>query len=262
MALTEEQVQRGAQRLLDARAQGIRLAGWPAELAPANQSDAEAICEAMARGFEQPMGGWKVGAMDTALAVKRGLERPFCGQIPRGMIYPNGASVPWDELLRPVVEAEIVFLLGRDIPPRSAPYTAEEIMDAVEAVLPGIEIPESRLVDGHPLGALGMVADQGFAGRLVCGAPLHAWRALELASLKAELWIDDVSVAHGTGAKAMGNPIEALLWLANYRGWCSGGLRRGEVVSTGSLTGVQATAKGQHVTAVFEGLGTVAMQMI
>jgi 2-keto-4-pentenoate hydratase len=103
MPLSEAQIQRAAQRLLDARTNRIRLDDWPEELRPQSTQDAEAICEVMAQGLERPIAGWKVGCADPASPTKLGLERPFCGQIPARLIYASGALIPWGELLRPRV---------------------------------------------------------------------------------------------------------------------------------------------------------------
>lgn len=261
-SLAESEVAQSAALLLRARAHRVRLPDWPTALRPYHQHDAERICEAMAQGLERPITGWKVGALDPAIAVKRGLERPFCGQVPQTFILPSGADVPWHDLLRPVVEAEIVVRLACDLPARDRPYTMEEVAAAVDAVIPAIEIPESRLVDGHPLGALGMVADQGFAGRLVLGTPVTSWRDLDLAGCRVSLRIGSGAAVQGSGERAMGHPLRAVHWLANYRRELGDGLRRAQVVSTGSLTGVQPTAAGDRVIARFDELGEVALRMV
>lgn len=248
--------------LLEARARGTRLASWPAQLMPHDQLDAERIREAMAAGFEQPLTGWKIGAMDPATAVKRGLERPFCGRIPATLIYPSGARIVWQALLRPVVEAEIAFKIACDLPARAQPYSDVEVAAAVAAVAPAIEIPESRLRDGHPLGALGMVADQGFAGRLATGEWIRDWRGLDLASVRVVLRIGTGSAVLGTGVRAMGHPLHALAWLVEFLRERGCGLKAGEVVSTGSLTGVQETRPGDRVSATFEALGDVWLEMV
>lgn len=261
MSLSEEQRMRASALLLQARARGERLSDWPADLPIETQEDAEAICECMALGMEHPIGAWKIGAMNPALPVKHGLVRPFCGQVPQALIYPSGCNVRWSELLRPVVEAEILLQLGDDLPPRSSPYTRTEVANCVSAVMPGIEIPESRLIDGHALGAFGMVADQGYAGRLVVGAACPDWRNRDLALETVDLRINDRVVATGRGARAMGHPLDALTWLANYRSQRGDGLRGGQLISTGSLTGIQMTRPGDQVHAQFDGLGEVALTM-
>lgn len=261
LGLSEAQVRQAAQALLDARAQRVRLPDLPPGLRPRTTADAEAICELMGIGFGGEVGGWKVGCTDPAVAIKVGLERPFLGRIPAEYVLQSGAAVSWSDLLRPVVEAEIGFRFGRDLPPRAQAYSAEEVADAVDALVPGIEIPESRLTDDHPIGALGMVADQGYAGRFVCGTPLADWRSLDLGAQGVVLSLSGREVARGVGAKAMGNPFEAVVWLANERSRLGDGVRAGQVVSTGSLTGIQWTQPGDLAVADYGALGRVEVRL-
>lgn len=227
---------------------------------PRTTDEAEAICEAFSRRLEQPFGGWKVGATDPAVPVKLGLERPFCGPIPGHLVLASGARVRWAGLLRPVVEAEIGMRLGCDLPPRAAPYSRDEVADAIETLHPGIEIPESRLADDHPHGALGMVADLGYAGRYVYGEGIRDWRSIPREAFAARLLVNGRQIAH-SGAKAFGHPLDGVLWLANHRSRLGDGLRAGDIVSTGSLTGIQWTTPGDEAVADYGALGLVRVHL-
>lgn len=257
--MSPEHLAEAARLLIDARTRRARLADLPEACRPRTTDDAEAICEAFAAGSEQPVGGWKVGCVDPGTPAKLGLERPFCGQIPASLIYPSGASVPHADLMRPVVEAEIAFRLGCDLPPREKPYNRFEVDEGIAALVPGIEIPESRLVDDHPLGALGMVADQGYAGRFVAGDAFAHWRLIEVPDIDVVLWIGGREVARGKASRAMGNPLDAVTWLANYRSRRGDGLKAGQIVSTGSLTGIHRVAPGDEVVADYGPLGAVVL---
>ncbi len=255
--LSPAQIAEAAQLLLRARRSLTVLERLPPGCVPASIEDAEAICEAMAQEFERPLGGWKIGCLDPSMPIKQGLPRPFCGQIPAFRIYRSGATVAHKELLRAVIEPEIAFRLRRDLAPRAGVYERGEIVEAVGALCPVIEIPESRLSQRHPHGALGMVADQGYAGRLVEGSPCFAWRKLDLPSLSAVVTLNDTEVARGAASRAMGNPLEALLWLANHRRARGDGLRAGQIISTGSMTGVIPVKPCDRVVADFGALGRV-----
>ena len=259
--LTPAQIDDAARALLRARIQRARLATLPFGSAPATSDDAEAICDAMAGGFERPIGGWKVGCTDRGIAAKHGLERPFCGQVPQALIYASGASIAHADLMRAVVEPEIVFQLAWDLPPRVTPYSRAEVTATLQALYPSMEIPESRLLDDHPHGALGMVADQGYAGRIVLGPEMRDWQAYELSSQGVVVTINGSIVARGTAARAMGNPIEAVLWLANARRQRGDGLKSGQVISTGTLTGTIAVRPGDVVSADYGALGKVTLHI-
>lgn len=260
--MNPEEIEAAARLLFEARERRRRLSRLPEALSPRTTDDAEAICEAFTRLLERPFGGWKVGATDPAVPIKLGLERPFSGPIPARYVYKSGDRVEWADLLRPVVEAEIGLRLGRDLPPRLQPYTREEVADAIETLHPGIEIPESRLTDDHPHGALGMVADLGYAGRYVWGMGLRDWRSIAKEALAARLLISGREVARGSAAKAFGHPLDGLVWLVNHRGQRFGeGLRAGDIVSTGSLTGIHWTRPGDVVVADYGELGSVTVTL-
>src|SRR5581483_2769969 len=244
-----------ARLLLEARASHRRLAALPARYVPKTTSDAEAICERMAQGLEQPIGAWKVGCTDPGTPGKYGLERPFCGQVPLQLIYASEARVAHADLMRAVIEPEIVFKLACDLPPCARPYGNEAVRDAIEAMHLGIEIPESRLVDDHPHGALGMVADQGYAGRLVVGPQVDHWQTLDLPSQAVMVSVNGRCVATGRAARAMGSPLTALVWLANDRATRGEGLKAGQYISTGSLTGIIPIHPGSSVIADYGTLG-------
>lgn len=259
--MTPETIAEAARVFLDAQRQRRRLPSLPAHLVPGTTDEAEAICDAFGAGLPQPIGGWKVGAVDPSVPIKLGLERPFLGPIPQSLIYESGAHVSWSDLMRPVVEPEIGLRLGRDLPPRDRPYSRAEVADAISTLHPGIEIPESRLTDDHTLGALGMVADLGYAGRYVVGPAIADWRRLDLPAIEARLLVSGKQIARGVAAKAFGNPLDGVVWLANALSKRGTYLKAGEIVSTGSLTGIQRTKAGDTVIADYGPLGRVSVML-
>ena len=76
------------------------------------------------------------------------------------------------------------------------------------------------------------------------------WRE-GLAAVPVTLEVDGVERRRGTGADVMGDPLRPLLWLAEERRRWGDGLRAGETVSTGSMTGMLPIRAGQKVRAQF-----------
>ncbi|MSO77353.1 MAG: hypothetical protein EXQ87_10675 [Alphaproteobacteria bacterium] len=248
--------------LIRAAEEGRRVRDFPAGCRPSDMAMAEAIADLVTARRGGVFGGWKLGGTNPTARKKAGIERPFRGRVRATMVYESPAEVPWPDLLRAVVEPEIAFRLGRDLPARGSDYGVDDVAPVIEAVLPAIEIPESRLSDDHVTGGLGMVADQGFAGRLVLGPACLDWRRIDLAALRATLAVNGRVVAEGTGDAAMGTPLAALAWLANERIAHGDSLRAGQVISTGSLTGIQPVAPGDKVLADFGPLGEVALTLL
>ena len=60
----------------------------------------------------------------------------------------------------------------------------------------------------------------------------------------------------------MGNPLNALAWLAEARAAAGVPLRRGAIVMTGSMVPIQFPSAGDHAVVEVEGLGTVELVVI
>src|SRR5271165_5233247 len=77
----------------------------------------------------------------------------------------------------PKVEAEIAFVIGRDLDDEH--LTIADILRAVEFALPAIEIVDSRIADWK-IGILDTIADNASSGLYVLGASPKKLDGLEL----------------------------------------------------------------------------------
>jgi 2-keto-4-pentenoate hydratase len=125
-----------------------------------------------------------------------------------------------------------------------------EVIDAIAEVHAGIEVAECRYRRGAlpPLPAI--LADGSASGRYVFGGRIENWRD-GLAAMQVKLEVDGELRREATGADVMGDPLRPLLWLAEERRRWGDGLRNGETVSTGSMTGMLPIRAGQKVRALF-----------
>lgn len=195
--------------------------------------------------------GWKIAGTTAAVRSKLRLDGPICGRTFRRFAANSPASLPFGELLDPLVECEFFVTLGRDLAPRDAPWTMPEIIEAVETVHAGIEVAECRFPSAAlpPLPAI--LADGSASGRYVFGDPIPAWRK-GLGSVGVTLEVDGKLRRQGAGTDVMGDPLAPLLWLAEECRRSGDGLRAGEMISTGSTTGMLPIRAGQTVRAVFD----------
>jgi 2-keto-4-pentenoate hydratase len=86
----------------------------------------------------------------------------------------------------------------------------------------------------------------------VLGAPRRFDPTLDLARLGGAMSVNGREVGRGSGADALGSPLNALAWLASARG----GLVAGEFVFTGSMVQTHWAARGDACGVEIEGLGT------
>ena len=202
--------------------------------------------------------GYKVGSTSAEAQKVLGTHEPGASPVLAGFFHESPARVEVDLSHYPAVEGEFALRLGRDLPPSGRPYAFDDVADAVEAVAGAIEVVGSRFAGGLAgKGRLLTTADFGANIALVVGPWTENWRELNLAAHGVDLSVDGALWDSGTGARALGHPLNVLQWLADKQ---EGGLQAGEIVSTGTCTGLAEIAPGNYVVANFGTLGRVDVE--
>ena len=244
--MTPVVIAEAARLLAEARRSGPTLEAFPASCRPLSLDVAHAIQLATAECIGDSIGGWKVGATPEGRLAR--------GALLRSRLVPGGSRVEASTLPLLGVECEIAFRFDRDLGPRSPAYTYEEVADAVTA-LPGIEIVDSRFVGYPKAPLLDRVADCMSNGAFILGTPRADWREFDLADLDAELAIGGRTIVRRTGGHPAQDPLLPAVALVNDLR-SSVGVRAGEIVTTGTYTGLNFALPGQRVVAIFHGFGT------
>lgn len=221
-----------------------------AELAPATAQAAYRVQDLVFAALypRQRAGAWKVGGPRPDI-------EPTAAPIPSARVYASPARVPAQAFHMIGIEVEIAFRLGRDLPPRAAPYSEEDIAAAIVEALVTIELCDTRLANWKQASALWRLADFQLNAALVAGSGTQAWRTIDFSQARAELWIDGVLSLEATGVHPYGNPVRLLPWLAAHNAGRCGGLVAGNVITTGTWTGMKFVAPGAEVLARFAGIG-------
>lgn len=201
--------------------------------------------------------GHKVGLTSAAMQRQLGVDQPDFGHLLDGMFHSEDSLISIGLYLQPKIEPEVAFVLAR--PLRGPGVTAEEAADAVEVVMPALEIIDSRIRDWK-IGILDTVADNASSGGLVLGSRPLPLSAVDLLHTTCTLEVNGEEVAAGEGSAVMGSPLNALVWLANTLGARGVGLEAGQVVLPGSVTAAFPVSAGDVVVATFTGLGSVTAQ--
>jgi 2-keto-4-pentenoate hydratase len=151
-------------------------------------------------------------------------------------------------------------MLGIDLPPREKPYSVEEVTEAVESLHPGMELAECRFIHDSsfpPLPAI--LADGAGCGTIIYGPAIANWRTRDIAGQEVALLIDGKARRTGSAAASLDHPIVPLTWLANELSRTGVGLKAGQMVSTGTLTGMLAPRAGETHVADFGPFGSVSV---
>ncbi|MEP9380428.1 hypothetical protein ABLE91_27285 [Aquabacter sp. CN5-332] len=236
-----------------------RAAVWATvgDRVPANPDEAYAVQAEIVRLSGEKVRGWKVTALKPADQSAYGGERPVAGPLLAGAVYAAPTELALSHFLAPILECEFAFLLGRDLPARAAPYTLDEVADAVAAMVPAFEIADGRVPSQAP-GAL-RLADSMGNGAFVYGAPLRDWRSFDRAGT-VSLSLDGVFVGEGSGGRILGDPLKAVQALANAQP-LSSPLLAGQIVTTGSATMPLRVDKPCLAMADFGPLGMISLRL-
>ncbi len=247
--LTPEQ-ERLTELLVAARRDERQTGALPDALVPDTISAAYSVNEAVAERLGWAPLGWKIAGTTASVQAKLKIDHPIYGRTFKRFACTSPARFVHSQLLDPLVECEFFVTLAKDLPPRDKPWTMAEVVEAIDNVHAGIEVAECR----YPIRALpplsAILADGSASGRYVFGTPIKAWKS-GLAGMGVTLQVDGVVRGHGRGQDVMGDPLVPLLWLLEQRRLRSDGLRAGETISTGSMTGMLPVRAGQTVKAVF-----------
>ena len=259
MTLTAAQT-RAASDLIFAHWQdGTRIAALPETLRPATRAEGYAVQVHLEARSATKLFGWKIAATSQAGQTHIGVDGPLAGRLLGEHVYQDGATLPWAHNFMGVAEAEFAFRMARDLPPRAAPYTVAEVLDAVASLHPAIEVPDSRFSDFARVGAAQLIADNACGHDFVLGpAATVAWRALDLVEHRATARITGGTVHDGIGRNVLGDPRVALAWLANELSAHGITLGAGQIVTTGTCLIPLPIAPGAEMIADFGVLGRVS----
>ncbi len=248
----KDALMKAADMLLDARRTGVAIAELPADVAPADLDEAYFIQGVIAGTFGE-IGGWKIGAPTPEAS-------PLYGPMPKAWMSASGSLLSGDRWRYRGLEAEIAFLVGEDLPVRDTPYTREEVLAKMESAHPIIEELETAYVDASAVAKPSMVADLQMHGGFVYGPAIADWQSIDFTKETVVLSVDGVVRVERTGSNTSGDFLKWLPWLANEGAVRTGGLKKGQWITTGSWTGNTLASSGSTVKVEFGKSGVVELR--
>ncbi|MEU1392853.1 MULTISPECIES: fumarylacetoacetate hydrolase family protein [unclassified Nonomuraea] len=201
--------------------------------------------------------GRKIGLTSEAVQRQLGVDQPDLGVLFEDMAYADGDAIPVGRILQPRAEAEIAFVLGADLD--DGPLDAPQVRAAIEYAVAALEICGSRIA-GWDISFGDTVADNASSGAYVLGTERRTLDEFDPVAVVMSMGIGGEQVSTGTGAACLGDPIEAVVWLARMARDLGEPLRAGQVVLSGALGPMRPVAAGDTVTATLSGLGTVTVR--
>jgi 2-keto-4-pentenoate hydratase len=204
--------------------------------------------------------GTKIAGGDLATMATLGLSGPMRGPIFSHFTYASPATLPRSAFLDLcLIEAEIALVLQEDLGGAGPAPGRAALKQAIGAIIPSIEVADSRYLEPGSAPPMALIADLAAAGAWVSGPTLAEWQGIDLANLEVRLLSNGEVVRSGTGHLAMGDPIAALEAMVNDLARSGEKLSAGQVVLAGSYTAGYLAKAGETLVADFGQLGQVSV---
>ncbi|MEL6919743.1 MAG: fumarylacetoacetate hydrolase family protein [Pseudomonadota bacterium] len=263
--MENEAIQQAAEILTQLRTRtgglGAPLADLPHDVRPSSLEDAYAIQEALRRLLSHllgPVAGWKIGCTTRIMQAYLGIDHPCAGTLFSKQVFEGHVQLHASNYFKLGLECELAVQLTKPLGPDEDPAKA------VDSVMVSVEIVDERFVDFSKCAKETLIADDFFSAGCVIAEPVSLQSLAngdDLGGLRGGFVIDGQQAAQGYGSAILGDPIAALAWLADHRRG-EGGLQAGEIVTLGSVIKTIYPQAGTHITAGFDGLGTVSVDVI
>ena len=205
----------------------------------------------------EPM-GYKVGLTSKAMQNFCGIDHPIAGVMLAGRALQSGASVRRADYGRLGLEFEIAVRVKSDMP--ASANTAAAVASHVDGVGAAIEVVDDRAADYTGLDVRSVVADNSWNAGFVAASFLGQWPELE--PLRGKATRDGASVGEGYGRDILGHPFNSVAWLNAHLASRGGGLRRGQIVTTGSVMKTVFPTEAGDYRFDMPGLGSVEVRVV
>ena len=216
----------------------------------------DALRAELHRRGERPI-GWKLGATSPSGQAVMGVKEPACGFLtPRQ--YATGAEVSAGEFVNLGAEAEVAFRMRTKL--AGPGVTADTALPAVEGAVAALELLDF-IFSGKPRVA-DFVASSVIAKAIVLGGPLTPLSAFEVSREEVAYEHNGEVIGTYTAAEVMGNPLNALAWLANHLATRGLALQPGDVVMSGAISKMLRPKVGDTIRASFAHLGSVSVKVV
>ena len=186
--------------------------------------------------------GKKIGVTSKPVQDMLQVDQPDFGFLTDAMQVREGDEIEIRRrLIQPRTEAEMAFILRKDI--TGPGVTAQQVLEATEAVAPCIEVVDSRIIDWK-IRIQDTIADNASCGAFVLGDARFDPREFNLPAMQVRFFKNGRLVSEGHGAAVQGSPLNAVAWLANTLGRYGVSLEAGDIVLSGSMVPLEPAAPG------------------
>ena len=230
---------------------------------PAGGSMEDALCAqgkilAKLEKVEGPVVGYKAGLTSPKAQEAFGVSEPVFGTLLEGMILQPGATVKASDANRALFEADLVVEIV-DTAVNDA-KTPEDVLATIAGIRPFIELPalvvaSDEKLDGPAITSINVGAWKGVLGDVIPVAQGDVGAEM-MAEFTAKLTDNATgeTLSAAPGKAVLGNPLNAVIWIAQSLKAQGKSLQPGDLVSVGSIGPLHPMKAGTSVTLTYEGL--------
>ncbi|MWD26388.1 hypothetical protein E0K89_002745 [Aquicoccus sp. SCR17] len=237
----------------------------PLDTSPASLADAYAIQDAVVAHLldsdaRAGVGGFKIAANSAALMERFGIDEPASGHIFSDEIQQAPASRPASDFAEFAYEPEIAAVMGARLVPDNAPFSAEEVAEAIDRFVPSLELLDMRNIDMAAVPFLAVLAQNITNAGAVLGGEGIKPSLIDTDRIHTTVTINGEPELDVTGA-APQSPVEAVRWLANHLAERGMGLEPGQIVLCGTHAPIRKVKGPAVIRVEMSGLGSLEYEV-
>lgn len=208
--------------------------------------------------------GYKIGLTSKSMQKAMNIDEPDYGVLLDDMLFDAGAQIRAADFLDPRIEAEIAFVLKRELRGRVSIF---DVLNATDYVVPALELIAARSYRVHPETGytrtlLDTIADNAAnAGVILGGRPMRP-DDLDLRWCGALLYVNETIEQTGLAAAVLNHPANGVSWLAKCLGAHAVVLKPGQIILSGSFTAPVTIKAGDSIYADYGQLGSIAVKFV
>ena len=260
--MDNSKINRAAGILYNSRINLKRIKELPKDCTPKSIQEAYAIQDELTKRYlsaneKTLMIGKKIGCTNNAAKIQLNIRESFFGNMFSNNISKSNTIINPSKYFSPFVEPEFSFVMKNELDVSKAPYSPNIVYESISAVLPSIELVDSRYEDWTSIGVNNLIAYNAVHAHWVYGGLVEDLNFFNFNNHSVDLFINGKFTEKGNSSNVMGNPINSLTWLINNMALAGKSLPKNYYVSTGTCTKAIPISKGDHIKADFGKLGAV-----
>ena len=256
-------INKAAKILYNSRINLKRIKKLPEDCVPQTLKEAYDIQEELVNRYltedkNNLLIGKKIGCTNKAAQIQLNIHESFFGNMFSNNISKSNCIINSENYFSPFIEPEFSFVIKNELDISKAPYKPEIVREYISAVLPSIELVDSRFEDWTIVGVKNLIADNAVHAHWIYGDEINDLNSINFNNHLVDLFINGNLIDKGNSNNVMGNPINSLTWLINNLALSGKALPKNSYISTGTCTPAIPIKKGDKVMADFGKLGNVS----